>query len=108
MTINPATSSSTATIGHIFPEPEASRCLCAVRTPAAAHYDGGSRAATRCGRLVIADDRSLVRALDAAFVSQKRAKASGPVLGYWQARDLVVEVLSPGGSYSQLHEKTLG
>ena len=48
----------------------------------------GSRAATRRGRLVIADDRPLVRALDAAFVSQKRAEATGPVSRYWQARPI--------------------
>ena len=49
---------------------------------------GGSRAATRRGRLVIADDPSLVRAVDAAFVSQKQAEATGPVPGYWQARPI--------------------
>jgi Uma2 family endonuclease len=49
-----------------------------------------------------------VRAPDAAFVTRERAEAVGPVPGYWPGPpDLAVEVVSPGDSYSELHEKAL-
>src|SRR5256885_1445334 len=47
-----------------------------------------------------------VRAPDVAFVSQKRLDEVGDVEGYWPgAPDLVVEVISPGDTYSEVEEK---
>ena len=49
-----------------------------------------------------------VRAPDAAFVTQERVEAAGRVLGYWPGPpDLAVEVVSPGDSFSEVHEKAL-
>ncbi|MGR9107626.1 MAG: Uma2 family endonuclease [Gammaproteobacteria bacterium] len=47
-----------------------------------------------------------VRAPDVAFISRKRLEAVGEVDGYWPgAPDLVVEVISPNDSNTQVEEK---
>jgi Uma2 family endonuclease len=74
-----------------------------------------SAAETGAGRVFAAETGFLlsrapdtVRAPDAAFVTQERAEATGRVPGYWPGPpDLAVEVVSPGDSYSALHEKAL-
>ncbi len=51
-------------------------------------------------------DPDTVRAPDAAFVTRERVEKAGPVPGFWPGPpDLAVEVVSPGDTYSQLHEK---
>jgi Uma2 family endonuclease len=53
-------------------------------------------------------DPDTVRAPDVAYVARERAEAAGHVIGYWPgAPDLAVEVVSPGDSYSDLHDKAL-
>lgn len=71
--------------------------------------------ANQLGRVYVADagfliasDPDTVRAPDAAFVSQKRLDEVGDVEGYWPgAPDLVVEVISPGDTYTEVEEKVL-
>lgn len=47
-----------------------------------------------------------VRAPDVAFVSQKRLEEVGDVDGFWPgAPDLVVEVISPSDTYTEVEEK---
>jgi Uma2 family endonuclease len=56
----------------------------------------------------IASDPDTVRAPDVAFVNKERLAAVGEVEGYWPgAPDLVVEVISPGDTYSEVEEKVL-
>jgi Uma2 family endonuclease len=57
---------------------------------------------------LISSDPDTVRAADVAFVSQKRLDEVGDVEGYWAgAPDLVVEVISPGDTYTEVDEKVL-
>jgi Uma2 family endonuclease len=57
---------------------------------------------------LISSDPDTVRAPDVAFVSQKRLDEVGDVEGYWAgAPDLVVEVISPGDTYTEVDEKVL-
>ena len=54
----------------------------------------------------IAKDPDSVRAPDAAFVRQASIDQHGILKGYWQgAPDLVVEVISPGDTYTEVAEK---
>ena len=54
----------------------------------------------------LASDPDVVRAPDAAFVRQERIEEVGDIEGYWPgAPDLVVEVVSPSDSYSELEGK---
>ncbi len=47
-----------------------------------------------------------VRAPDVAFVSQERLNEVGEVDGYWPgAPDLVIEVISPSDTYTEVEEK---
>ena len=70
---------------------------------------------TKLGRIYVADtgflissDPDTVRAPDVAFVSQKRLDEVGEVEGYWPgAPDLVVEVISPTDTYTEVDEKVL-
>jgi Uma2 family endonuclease len=56
----------------------------------------------------ISSDPDTVRAPDVAFVSQKRLDEVGDVEGYWPgAPDLLVEVISPGDTYTEVEEKVL-
>ena len=69
----------------------------------------------KLGRVYVADtgflissDPDTVRAPDVAFASQKRLDEVGDVEGYWPgAPDLVVEVISPGDTYTEVEEKVL-
>ena len=71
--------------------------------------------ATKLGRVYVADtgflistDPDTVRVPDVAFVCQKRLDGVVDVEGYWPgAPDLVVEVISPGDSYTEVEEKVL-
>jgi Uma2 family endonuclease len=70
-------------------------------------HNAGRGFAAETGFL-LARDPDTVRAPDAAFVSRERAEPIGRVIGYWPgAPDLAVEVVSPGDSYSELHDKAL-
>jgi Uma2 family endonuclease len=54
----------------------------------------------------LARDPDLVRAPDAAFISQERVAAAGLVTGYWPgAPDLAVEVVSPNDRPAEVEEK---
>lgn len=54
----------------------------------------------------IASDPDTVRAADIAFVRQERIPEAGIPKNFWElAPDLVVEVLSPGDTYSEVQEK---
>jgi Uma2 family endonuclease len=66
-------------------------------------------AAYVCGTgFLITSDPDTVRAPDIAFVSRKRLDEVGDVEGYWPgAPDLVVEVISPGDTYTEVEEKVL-
>jgi Uma2 family endonuclease len=67
----------------------------------------GSVYAAETGFL-ISSDPDTVRAPDIAFVSQERLDRVGDVDGYWPgAPDLVVEVISPGDTYTEVEEKVL-
>src|SRR5712692_7326151 len=56
----------------------------------------------------ISSDPDTVRAPDVAFVSQRRLDELGDVEGYWPgAPDLVVEVISPSDTYTEVEEKVL-
>jgi Uma2 family endonuclease len=55
---------------------------------------------------LISSDPDTVRAPDVAFVSQRRLDEVGDVEGYWPgAPDLVVEVISPSDTYTEVEEK---
>jgi Uma2 family endonuclease len=55
---------------------------------------------------LISSSPDTVRAPDVAFLSQKRLDGTGEVEGYWPgAPDLVVEVVSPGDTYTEVEEK---
>jgi Uma2 family endonuclease len=57
---------------------------------------------------LISSDPDTVRAPDVAFVSQTRLDEVGDVEGYWPGvPDLVVEVISPGDTYTEVEEKVL-
>ena len=54
----------------------------------------------------LASEPDTVRAPDVAFVSQKRLDEVGDVDGFWPgAPDLVVEVISPSDTYTEVEEK---
>jgi Uma2 family endonuclease len=54
----------------------------------------------------IASDPDTVRAADIAFVRRERIPETGIPKNFWElAPDLVVEVLSPGDTYSEVEEK---
>jgi Uma2 family endonuclease len=54
----------------------------------------------------IASDPDTVRAADVAFVRRERIPETGIPKNFWQtAPDLVVEVVSPGDTYSEVEEK---
>lgn len=54
----------------------------------------------------IASDPDTVRAPDVSFIRRDRIEAVGKVEGYWPgAPDLVVEVISPGDTYTEVEEK---
>jgi Uma2 family endonuclease len=67
----------------------------------------------RLGRVYVADtgfwlesEPDTVRAPDVAFVSQKQLDEVGDVDGFWPgAPDLVVEVISPSDTYTEVEEK---
>jgi Uma2 family endonuclease len=71
--------------------------------------------ANQLGRVYVADtgfliasDPDTVRAPDVAFVSQRRLDELGDVEGYWPgAPDLLVEVISPSDTYTEVEEKVL-
>jgi Uma2 family endonuclease len=53
-------------------------------------------------------DPDTVRAPDAAFVRRERIEATGTVAGFRRgAPDLVVEVVSPGDTHSEVEEKAM-
>jgi len=55
---------------------------------------------------LISSDPDTVRAPDVAFVSQRRLDEIGDVEGYWPgAPDLVVEVISPSDTHTEVEEK---
>ncbi len=55
---------------------------------------------------LLARDPDTVRAPDVAFVTRERVLAVGNVPGYWPgAPDLVVEVISPSDTYTDVNEK---
>jgi Uma2 family endonuclease len=57
---------------------------------------------------LLSRDPDTVRAPDAAFVCQRRLDEAGTVTGYWPgAPDLVIEVLSPSDTFSQVESKSL-
>ena len=57
---------------------------------------------------LISSDPDTVRAPDVAFVSQQRLDETGDIDGYWPgAPDLVVEVISPTDTYTEVDEKVL-
>ncbi|HEY6328256.1 MAG TPA: Uma2 family endonuclease, partial [Blastocatellia bacterium] len=57
-------------------------------------------------RLASAPDT--VRAPDVAFISLSRYQQADEVTGYWPgAPDLVIEVVSPGDSYTEVQEKVI-
>jgi Uma2 family endonuclease len=54
----------------------------------------------------IASDPDTVRAADIAFVRRERIPEAGIPKNFWElAPDLVVEVISPGDTYSEVQEK---
>jgi Uma2 family endonuclease len=54
----------------------------------------------------IASDPDTVRAADIAFVRRERIPSTGIPKNFWElAPDLVIEVVSPGDTYSEVHEK---
>jgi Uma2 family endonuclease len=72
-----------------------------------AERDAGRGFAAETG-FILARDPDTVRAPDAAFVTRERADRAGRPTGYWPgAPDLAVEVVSPGDTYSELHDKAL-
>jgi Uma2 family endonuclease len=72
-----------------------------------ARAHGGRAFAAETGFL-LSEDPDTVRAPDAAYVNGERAREIGSSPGYWPgAPDLVVEVVSPHDTYSEVHEKAL-
>ncbi len=70
--------------------------------------NGGRIFAAETGFL-LARDPDTVRAPDAAYATPAHAERVGRVAGYWPgAPDLAVEVVSPGDTYTEVHEKALG
>lgn len=68
---------------------------------------GGEVFAAETG-FVLARDPDTVRAPDAAYLLPARAEAVGSTLSYIPGPpDLAVEVVSPGDTYSEVHEKAL-
>lgn len=60
------------------------------------------------GFVLAAGEKPTIRAPDAAFVSRANFERLGPTEKYWpEPPDLVVEVVSPGDSFSAVHEKAL-
>jgi Uma2 family endonuclease len=56
----------------------------------------------------LASNPDTVRAPDVAFIQRARVEEVGDVEGYWPgAPDLVVEVISPSDTYSEVEEKIL-
>jgi Uma2 family endonuclease len=56
----------------------------------------------------LAANPDTVRAPDVAFVARERLEAVGEVEGFWPgAPDLVVEVISPSESYTEVEEKVV-
>jgi Uma2 family endonuclease len=56
----------------------------------------------------LATNPDTVRAPDVAFIRRERVEEVGDVGGYWPgAPDLVVEVISPSDTYSEVEEKIL-
>ncbi len=69
---------------------------------------GGRIFAAETGFL-LARNPDTVRAPDAAYVTSEHAERVGSPAGYWPgAPDLAAEVVSPGDSYTEVHEKALG
>jgi Uma2 family endonuclease len=57
---------------------------------------------------LLSSNPDTVRAPDVAFISRTRIEAIGKVKGFWPgAPDLVVEVVSPGDTYSEVEEKAI-
>lgn len=57
---------------------------------------------------LVSSNPDTVLAPDTAFISQKRFEEVGKVKGYWPgAPDLVVKVISPNDTYSEVEEKAL-
>jgi Uma2 family endonuclease len=72
-----------------------------------ADEQGGSAFAAETG-FKLASNPDTVRAPDAAYVSEDRARQVGASPGYWPgAPDLAVEVVSPNDTFSETHEKAL-
>lgn len=56
----------------------------------------------------LARDPDTLRAPDVAFIRRERVEQAGDPEGYWPgAPDLAAEVVSPGDSYREVHEKVL-
>jgi Uma2 family endonuclease len=56
----------------------------------------------------LASNPDTVRAPDVAFIRRERVEEVGNIEGYWPgAPDLVVEVISPSDTYSEVEEKVL-
>lgn len=56
----------------------------------------------------LATEPDLVRAPDGAFIARERVEAAGDVEGYWPgAPDLVIEVVSPHDTYTEVEGKVL-
>jgi Uma2 family endonuclease len=56
----------------------------------------------------LASDPDTVRAADASFIRKERIETAGDPEGFWPgAPDLAAEVVSPGDSYREVHEKVL-
>jgi Uma2 family endonuclease len=57
---------------------------------------------------LLSSDPDTVLAPDVAFVSQRRLEEVGDVEGYWPgAPDMVIEVISPSDTYSEVEEKVV-
>ena len=57
---------------------------------------------------LLARNPDTVREPDAAFISRERLAAAGEVEGYWPgAPDVVVEVVSPGDTYTGVEDKVV-
>jgi Uma2 family endonuclease len=57
---------------------------------------------------ILSSDPDTVLAPDVAFVSRKRIQEVGDVEGYWPgAPDMVVEVISPSDTYTEVEEKVV-
>ena len=76
----------------------------------AQHVKSGSLGRTYAAEtgFVITRDPDTVRAPDAAFVRQGVIEATGRLRGFrLGAPDLAVEVISPGDTYTEVHEKVM-